>query len=109
MSRIDVSNPEFVTVMANLQANAGYDGNVYRKTACDFIQANLVKALSWIPNDLECAAGTGVRTADGGYDPVTRAEASRCEWCPPGRFSNPFTLSGEGLGDINTFRRRTHT
>ncbi|CAK9116720.1 unnamed protein product, partial [Durusdinium trenchii] len=107
VSRIDLNNQEFDAVMGTLQANwaAGFGGaDGYQKTACDFIQANLAKTLSWIPNDLECAAGTGVRTADGGYDAVTREEASYCEWCPPGRFSNPITLTSATNGDINTYR-----
>lgn len=93
--------------MSNLQANwargiSGQDG--YRQTACDFIQANLAKTLAWIPNDLECAAGTGVRTADGGYELTTREEASYCEWCPPGRFSNPILLTSVSHANIQTYR-----
>lgn len=107
VTRIDLSNQEFDAVMSNLQANwargiSGQDG--YRQTACDFIQANLAKTLAWIPNDLECAAGTGVRTADGGYELTTREEASYCEWCPPGRFSNPILLTSVSHANIQTYR-----
>jgi len=107
ISRMDIDNPTFDVVMGILQQNwaNGYGGQVgYRKTACDYIQANMATVLAWIPNDLECAAGTGVRTSTGGYELTTREEASYCEWCPPGRFSNRITLTSVSNEAIDTYR-----
>eukprot|EP00438_Fugacium_kawagutii_P007822 Skav212601 [mRNA] locus=scaffold2176:36422:82683:- [translate_table: standard] len=116
VTRIDFSNQDFEVVMGNLQANWAPLGGLYDSSAsfCTFgclHPANLAKILAWIPNDLECAAGTGtnpqiscVRTADGGYEVTTRDEASYCEWCPPGRFSNPVLLTSTSSADIQTYR-----
>ncbi|CAE7573230.1 unnamed protein product [Symbiodinium sp. CCMP2592] len=99
-SNFDLILADVEFVMANLKSKLEHGvAEPYVDTACEWVQANLAKVQSWIPSPVECSPGTGVRTADGGYDPAGLEDAAYCEWCPPGRFS-----SAARLGSVQTFK-----
>jgi len=94
-----------VELTSRMTHGEGYEAAL-QAVGCDFVQNNLQKVMSWIPSPVECSPGTGVRDANGGFDPSKPEDAVECLWCPPGRFSSDFRLSGSATGqrDVQTFK-----
>lgn len=62
----------------------------HEQVACEWLGRNEHIWRDWIPVKTECISGNGLIHEDGSFV-TTRANASSCDWCPPGRYSTQHT------------------